>query len=161
MRNRLIAAALMLLAGAPQAWPQGEAITGPQPPLPTRTLTVVGASGARHTFAVEMATTPREQEVGEMFRTSIPAGSGMFFDWGTPRPVPMWMKNCPVPEDMVFIGPDGAITHIAENTVPESLANISSGGPVRATLELQGGITAKLGISVGDRIEGVVFGKAN
>ena len=92
-----------------------------------------------------------------MFRTNIPADHGMFFDWGTPREVPMWMKNCPVPEDMLFIGQDGTITHIAENTVPESLANISSGGLVRATLELQGGITAKLGVNVGDRIEGVVF----
>ena len=130
---------------------------GPQPPLPTRTLSIVGKESARHDFIVEMATTPREQEVGEMFRTNIPADHGMFFDWGTPHEVPMWMKNCPVPEDMVFIGQDGTITHIAENTVPESLANISSGGAVRATLELQGGITAKLGISVGDRVEGVVF----
>jgi uncharacterized membrane protein (UPF0127 family) len=64
----------------------------------------------------------------------------------------MWMKNCPVPEDMVFINPDGTIAAIAEDTVPYSLKNISSGGPVLATLELQGGITAALGISVGDRV---------
>ena len=157
MRCHAILVAACLLAATPAGRCQSEAITGPQPPLTTRTLTIVGKSGARHPFTVEMATTPREQEVGEMFRTNIPADRGMFFDWGTPREVPMWMKNCPVPEDMVFIGQDGTITHIAENTVPESLANISSGGVVRATLELQGGITAKLGINVGDRIEGVVF----
>ena len=157
MHVRLMVAALCLLAATPPAWCQMEAVDGPQPPLPTRPLTIVGRSGVRHTFTVEMATTPRQQEVGEMFRTNIPADHGMFFDWGTPREVPMWMKNCPVPEDMVFIGQNGTITHIAENTVPESLANISSGGVVRATLELQGGITAKLGISVGGRIEGVVF----
>ncbi len=69
----------------------------------------------------------------------------------------MWMKNCPVPEDMVFIGADGTIIHIAENTVPESLAEISSGGPVRATLELQGGLTARLDIRVGDHVHGVIF----
>ena len=152
-------AAVYLLAATGAAWCQTEPIDGPQPPLPTRTLTIVSLSGAHHAFTVEMATTMREQEVGEMFRTNIPADHGMFFDWGTPREVPMWMKNCPVPEDMLFIGQDGTITHIAENTVPESLANISSGGVVRATLELQGGITAKLGINVGDRIEGVVFDK--
>jgi uncharacterized membrane protein (UPF0127 family) len=133
------------------------AVDGPQPELPTQKLTIVSKSGARHDFTVEMATTPEEQEIGEMFRTNIPADHGMFFDWGTPREVPMWMKNCPVPEDMVFIGNDGVITHIAENTVPESLANISSGGVVRATLELQGGITAKLDISVGDRVVGAIF----
>ncbi len=153
MRTRWVAAMLA-------AWPlAAAAVDGPQPALPTKTLTIVSKSGARHAFVVEMATTPQEQEVGEMFRTNIPADHGMFFDWGTPRPVPMWMKNCPVPEDMVFIGQDGTITHIAENTVPESLANISSGGPVRATLELQGGITSKLDISVGDRVSGVVFSR--
>jgi hypothetical protein len=130
-----------------------------QPELPTQKLTIVSKSGARHDFTVELATTPQQQEIGEMFRTNIPADHGMFFDWGTPRDIPMWMKNCPVPEDMVFIGEDGTITHIAENTVPESLANISPGGPARATLELQGGITAKLDIDVGDRISGVIFPK--
>jgi len=135
------------------------AVDGPQPELPTQKLTIIGKSGARHDFTVEIAATPQEQEIGEMYRTNIPADRGMFFDWGTPRDVPMWMKNCPVPEDMVFIAQDGTIAHIAENTVPYSEANIDPGSPVRATLELQGGITAKLGIEVGDRVSGVIFGK--
>lgn len=150
----MIRLALLLAALATPALAEP---TGPQPTLPTAKLTIVTAAGARHDFTVELATTPEEQEIGEMFRTSIPAGGGMFFDWGAPREQAMWMKNCPVPEDMVFIGEDGRIAHIAENTVPESEANISSGGPVRATLELQGGITAKLGIAVGDRVSGVIF----
>ncbi len=148
-----------LLLAASLAFPMAAAAepTGAQPKLPTEKLTIIGNAGVRHVFDVEVATTPEQQEVGEMFRTNIPAGSGMFFDWGQPRDVPMWMKNCPVPEDMVFIGEDGKISHIAENTVPESLAQIPSGGPVRATLELQGGLTAKLNISVGDRVAGVIF----
>ncbi len=136
---------------------QDDPPTAAQPTLPKQHLTIVSKGGVKHDFDVEVATTPREQEIGEMFRTLIPADSGMFFDWGSPRDVPMWMKNCPVPEDMVFIGPDGTITHIAENTVPESEVVITSGGLVRATLELQGGLTAKLDISVGDKVEGVIF----
>jgi len=131
--------------------------SGPQPKLPTAPLTISGHGAPPHAFTVEVATTESEQEIGEMFRTFIPPDQGMFFDWHTPREVPMWMKNCPVPEDMVFIGADGTITHIAENTVPESLAEISSGGPVRATLELQGGLTAKLDIRVGDKVKGIIF----
>ena len=154
LRLTVIAAA-MLTAGAALA--QDAEPTAAQAALPTQTLTIQRPGGPAHKFTVEMATTPREQQVGEMFRTNIPADHGMFFDWGFPREMPMWMKNCPVPEDMVFIGADGAITHIAENTVPYSLANISSGGPVRATLELQGGITEKLDIRVGDKVGGVVF----
>jgi uncharacterized membrane protein (UPF0127 family) len=64
----------------------------------------------------------------------------------------MWMKNCPVPEDVVFIGSDGLIKGIAENTVPYSLKGNSSPVPVIATLELQGGITEALDISVGDKV---------
>jgi uncharacterized membrane protein (UPF0127 family) len=133
------------------------AVDGPQPELPTQKLTIIGKSGMRHAFTVEIAGTPEQQEIGEMYRTNIPADRGMFFDWGTPRDVPMWMKNCPVPEDMVFISQDGTIAHIAENTVPYSEANIDPGSAVRATLELQGGITAKLGIEVGDKVSGIIF----
>jgi uncharacterized membrane protein (UPF0127 family) len=144
---------LGLCLAVSQAW----AVDGPQPTLPTQKLTILGKAGARHDFTVEVALTPEQQAIGEMYRTNIPADQGMFFDWHQPREVPMWMKNCPVPEDMVFISDAGIITHIAENTVPESEAEISSGGPVRATLELQGGLTAKLGIEVGDRVVGVIF----
>ncbi len=154
LRAIVVAAALVLSPALARA------VDGPQPPLPTQKITIVSADGTRHSFNAEMATTPQEQETGLMYRRDIPADHGMFFDWGTPREVPMWMKNCPVPEDMVFIGADGTITHIAENTIPESEANISSGGVVRATLELQGGITAKLGIAVGDRVRGAIFGSA-
>jgi uncharacterized membrane protein (UPF0127 family) len=153
--------ALLVLLLAPSAYGQTDTAepTQAQPKLPTQTVTIVSRTGARHVFSAEMAVTRREQQVGEMFRTSIPADGGMFFDWGLPaHEQAMWMENCPVPEDMVFIGPDGAIIHIAENTVPESMANIPSGGPVRATLELQGGITAKLNISPGDHVYGPVFG---
>ena len=145
----------VLLAASARA--QDLDITAAQPKLPTQTVTIQGHGGPPHKFTAEIASTPREQAVGEMFRTNIPADQGMFFDWGVPREQSMWMKNCPIPEDMVFIAADGTIAHIAENTVPESLANVSSGGPVRATLELQGGITAKLDIRVGDKVSGVIF----
>ncbi len=121
-------------------------------------LSVVGDGGTRHDFLVELAQTPRQQEVGLMFRTAIPAGSGMLFVWPEPQQSAMWMKHCPVPEDMVFIGTNNRITHIAENTVPYSLANVDSHGVAKATLELQGGITASLGIRVGDLVQSPELG---
>lgn len=143
--------ALLLAAPATAA-----SIDAAQKPLPTQPITIVSPRGT-HRFTAEMATTPREQEIGLMYRTDIPADHGMFFDWGAPRDVPMWMKNCPVPEDMIFIAEDGTIARIAENTVPESEANIPSGPAIRATLELQGGITEKLDIRVGDHVTGGPF----
>jgi hypothetical protein len=151
MRLRLLAIAAMLAPGL--GWAQA----GPQTNLPHAKVMISGHGGQPHPFDVELALTPAQQETGMMFRTSIPAGTGMLFDWGTPRDMPMWMKNCPVPEDMIFIGADGTIARIAENTVPESYAIIPSGGPVRATLEVQGGLTAQLDIRVGDKVQGAIF----
>jgi uncharacterized membrane protein (UPF0127 family) len=151
LRAALFAALLLVpsVAGAQAA--------GPQTGLSTTKITFTGHGGAPHTFTVELAATPQQQEVGLMFRRSVPEGQGMLFDWGFARDVPMWMKNTLIPLDMVFIGADGTVIHIAEDTVPESLAQISSGGPVRATLEVGAGVTEKLDIRVGDKVQGAMF----
>ncbi len=134
--------------------------TQAQPELQKQALTIVSRGGIRHEFSVELARTPREQQVGLMFRPSIPDKGGMLFVWPYPQQSAMWMENCPVPEDMLFVDSGGIIRHIAEDTVPQSLAQISSQGVVKATIELQGGITAKLNIRVGDRIESKAFDQA-
>jgi hypothetical protein len=149
----------MMLTLAPlAALAQEPNITGPQPELPKEKLTIITRDGVRHDFMVEMAITPQQQTVGLMFRPAVPPESGMLFDWGIPHDSQMWMRNTISPLDMVFINADGTIRSIAENTVPESLAVIDSRGPVRATLELQAGITAKLNIRVGDKVEQRIFG---
>ena len=141
--------------------PEAPDPTGPQPELPKEKLTIVTHDGAEHVFNVEMALTPAQQTVGEMFRTSVPEDGGMLFDWGFPRESPMWMRNTLVPLDMVFINADGTIRAIAESTTPRSLAPIDSRGPVRATLELAGGVTAKLDIRVGDTVKQAIFHSAS
>jgi uncharacterized membrane protein (UPF0127 family) len=98
--------------------------------------------------------------VGLMFRTEVAPDEGMIFDWGSPRESSMWMRNTLVPLDMLFIAADGRIHRIAERTVPLSLATIDSRGPVRATLELRGGIAAERDIRVGDRVLHRLFGSA-
>ena len=70
------------------------------------------------------------------------------------------MKNTVSALDMVFINQDGTIRSIAEDTVPQSLAVIDSRGPVRATLELAAGTTARLGIVAGDKVTQRIFGNA-
>jgi len=132
--------------------------TGPNPTLPTETLTIIDDGGQPHDFIIEVASTTAEQDTGLMFRTFIPPNGGMLFPWAKPQVADMWMEHCPVPEDMVFIGADGIIKKIAENTVPYSTADISSGVPVAATLELKGGTTDVENISVGDRVIAKQFG---
>jgi hypothetical protein len=65
-----------------------------------------------------------------MFRTSLPADGGMIFPFAKPRIGSFWMKNTLIPLDMFFIRADGSIDRIAENTIPESLEPVVSGGEV-------------------------------
>lgn len=132
--------------------------SGPQPELAKEPLVIQTRDGQAHRFLVEMALTQEQQTTGLMFRQSMPPDGGMLFDWGVAHESQMWMRNTLVPLDMVFINADGTIRSIAENTVPQSLAAVSSRGPVRATLELAAGTTARLDIRVGDKVRQRIFG---
>ncbi len=155
MNRRAVRGLLALLVLMPAA--RAREPTGPQPELPKENLTIVTANGQRHPFSVELAATPAEQTVGEMFRRTVPPDGGMLFVWPAPQRSEMWMRNTLVPLDMVFIAADGTIRSITENAVPQSLRIIDSGGPVLATLELAGGTTARLGITVGDKVQAAQF----
>ena len=76
----------------------------------------------------------------------------MLFLYPVSEPVTMWMKNTFIPLDMLFVAADGRITHMVQRTVPHSIVNISSGGPVTAVLEVNGGTVERLGLGIGDRI---------
>ncbi len=158
MKRRFVLALGAVFPFAARAQAQAPEPTGPQPELPKEKLVIITRDGTQHAFDVEMALKPDQQIVGEMFRTQVPEDEGMLFDWGFPRDVPMWMRNTLVPLDMVFINADGTIRSIAESTTPRSLAPIDSRGPVRATLELAAGVTAKLDIRVGDTVRQRIFG---
>jgi len=106
----------------------------------------VAMAGAQHRFDVEVARTDAEQQQGLMFRTSLPKNGGMLFPFPKPKIASFWMKNTLIPLDMIFVRGDGSVDRIAENTIPESLEPVASGGEVAAVLELAGGTAAELGI---------------
>jgi uncharacterized membrane protein (UPF0127 family) len=113
-----------------------------------------------HIFGVEMASTPEEQARGLMFRRELPEMQGMLFDFHREQPTSFWMKNTYVSLDMIFIGRDGRILRIEQNTVPLSEELIPAAGPVnvRAVLEVIAGTAGKLGIAPGDRVIHPIFG---
>jgi len=116
-----------------------------------RSLEIITKSGVQ-VFSVELAKTDEERERGLMFRTSLPDGQGMIFDFSPEQNVSMWMKNTLIPLDMIFVRADGRILRIAENTKTQSEEIIPSGGPVRAVLEVIAGTAKKYGIAAGDRV---------
>lgn len=122
-----------------------------------RAIVTIESAGASHVFKVDVARTAQEQQRGLMFRTGIPVDGGMLFapypaEGGGPKEASFWMKDTPSPLDIIFIRADGTIAHIAENTVPFSEAPVRSGEPVAAVLEINGGKSSELGISVGDKV---------
>ncbi|MSP87220.1 MAG: DUF192 domain-containing protein [Alphaproteobacteria bacterium] len=147
-----LAAAALLLALAVAA----SAVAQQSPAFPKSALTIETASGT-HRFNIELAQTPEQMSFGLMFRKQMAPDAGMLFVYESPRMAAMWMKNTYIPLDMVFIGADGRIVNIAERTVPHSEATVASNGPVRATLELNGGTASRLGIKPGDRVRHEAF----
>lgn len=125
--------------------------------LAVETLAVTNARGDVHAFRVHIADTPEARRRGLMFVTRMAPDEGMLFDFGTPGPVSMWMKNTPLSLDMLFIEADGRILSIAEKTPPLSTRTIPAGGNVLAVLEVLGGTAEKLGIRPGDRVDHRLF----
>ncbi len=128
-------------------------ITGPQPELPTKQITIVSQGNNRHSFIAELAVTLLQQAVGLMFRPSLAPDRGMLFVWLFPREVVMYMRNTLVPLDILFFDEDLKISHIYPNAQPKHSNPIRSKGKVILTLEVPGGTAEKLGIRVGDTIE--------
>lgn len=121
---------------------------------------ILQTTNGKHSLRIELVNTPQSRATGLMYRTAMPADTGMLFDFGQSAPVSMWMKNTIIPLDMLFVRKDGVIITIVERTVPYSLASVDSNGPVLAVLELNGGSCARLGVKVGDRLLHPLFGTA-
>lgn len=112
----------------------------------TETVVTIAQGDQQHRFTVEVARTPAQQAIGMMNRTSVAPDRGMLFPFAQPKFASFWMKNTFIPLDIIFIRADGSVDRIAENTIPESLEPIVSGGEVAAVLEVAGGTAARLGI---------------
>ncbi|WP_421913267.1 DUF192 domain-containing protein [Mesorhizobium sp.] len=123
----------------------GKVMILPVDPAP---LVVMTKAGER-SFSIEVADTEAEREAGLMFRTDMADDHGMLFVFDASREVNFWMKNTPMPLDLVFVGEDGRIRAIKRGE-PQSEAIISPGTPVRFVLELKAGTAAKDGIADGD-----------
>lgn len=113
-----------------------------------------------YTFNVEIARSEQQRARGLMYRKGMKAHEGMLFLFEADQMVSMWMKNTYIPLDIIFINKEGGIVHIAKSTVPHSLDVISSRMPVISALEVNGGVTKRLNITIGDRINHAFFGTA-
>ena len=138
------------LAGASAALPENAQISKLEP------ITLESADSVTMLTA-EIADTDELRTRGLMFRHFLPQDKAMLFDYETPRPVAMWMKNTNISLDMLFIREDGTIAAIAQDTVPQSLDTISVQEPVKGVLELAAGTVKRLGLRVNDKVYHRIF----
>ena len=149
-RAVLAAAAVIAFAGAARA----QLATFPKGKL------VIETAKGKFPFDIEIALSPPQMMQGLMFRRALAADAGMLFDYGSPQPITMWMKNTVIPLDMIFIANDGRIVDFHERAVPMSLDTIETKVPARAVLEVNAGTVARLGVQVGDTVHHMSFGNA-
>ncbi len=103
-------------------------------------------------FTVEVADDAKERSQGLMHRESMATGAGMLFVYERPQSVSFWMRNTLIPLDMIFMDVTGVVTRIHENAVPLDETGIPGGDGVQYVLEINGGLSKRLGIEVGTEV---------
>lgn len=116
-------------------------------------VTLYPQTGPPVHVSVEIAATNEKRALGLMYRRDLPESHGMLFFFPRQEPQSFWMKNTPLPLDILFIDSSLRIVSIARNTVPFSEKVIPSDKPAQFVLEVNGGFCQRHGIAVGDRIE--------
>jgi len=122
-----------------------------------QSILVIDSATGSHTFTIEIADDREERARGLMHRRELARDAGMLFVYDRPQETAFWMKNTPLPLDILFADEHGVIISIARRTTPFSTRDIPSGGPVLGVLEINGGLSDELGVTEGDRLRHPVF----
>ena len=115
-------------------------------------VSIIAKEGREITFQVEIADTPTKREMGLQYRREMAPDHGMIFLFPTEEQQSFWMKNTPIPLDMIFISAERKIVGIVENTVPFSLDGRSVSGTSQFVLEINGGLSRRYGFKAGDSV---------
>lgn len=110
-------------------------------------------------FYVRLAKTSEEQAKGLMNVENMPKDEGMFFIFEDVGMRAFWMKNTYIPLDIIFINENGDIVHIDKNRQPLDETPKGAKVPVKAVLEINGGLSDALGIKNGDNVKHKIFKK--
>ncbi len=116
----------------------------------------VVAKGQR--FLAEVARTPQEQKLGLMHRQSLASDRCMIFIYAEDGNRSIWMQNCLISLDVVWVKEDGTIVETVEKAPPCSPMRGDDcptyGGAVlsRHFVEFPVGTIKRLGLHKGDRL---------
>jgi uncharacterized membrane protein (UPF0127 family) len=123
------------------------------------TVRVVTPAGVRR-FRVEVARTQEQRTMGLMERTSLSDSAGMLFlyDRDEPANSGFWMFRTRIPLDIAFMDSTGRIVAIRQMapctaTLMSGCPSYEPGVPYRAALEVNQGVFARHGITIGSLVE--------
>ena len=107
--------------------------------------------------AVELARTVSQQIRGLMFRKVLPDSGGMLFVYDKPGIHAIWMKNCFLSLDLIWLDRDGVILYIEHNAPPCQVPDddCPTYAPMQLAsyvLEVKGGVAKRHGLKIGDRL---------
>ncbi|MCG2459741.1 DUF192 domain-containing protein [Flavobacteriaceae bacterium F89] len=117
------------------------------------TIFSVGKDSVRVKLDIEIADSDYETQTGLMYRSSMEENQGMLFIFPNTAMHSFYMKNTEFPLDILFVDENLKIAHIAPNAKPFDETGISSQVPVKYVLEVDAGLSQKLGLKIGDSIE--------
>ena len=106
-------------------------------------------------FFVELATTPKDQALGLMFRDSMAEDHGMLFLFPSAASRSFWMKNTRIPLDIFYFDADLRLVSVARNATPcrvQQCPSYRSEGPAKYVLELNAGKADELDVNTGDEL---------
>lgn len=107
-------------------------------------------------FDLKLATTPVARRVGLMHVERMAEDEGMLFVFPEAEARSFWMKNCLIDLDAIFLDARGKVVKIHEMSAPEPGATryerYPSGEAAQFVIELNRGMSEKLGIEAGQRV---------
>ncbi len=105
-------------------------------------------------FYVELAKTAEERSRGLMFRESLELNKGMLFMFEKEGNYSFWMRDTPIPLDIIWIDKNKEIVFIKRDFQPceKELPCLPAdpGKNAKYVLEVNGGIAEKIGLGIGD-----------
>ena len=112
----------------------------------------------QHTFMAEVAATDQEKAKGLMYRQVLAKDRCMFFVYGEDGYHPIWMKNCLIALDVVWIDAEGRVVEMVEHAPPcspmrgDDCPTYGGSATARHFIEFAAGTLKRLGLKKGDRL---------
>lgn len=117
-----------------------------------QSLATVNMDIGNKKFVIELALTDDQQQMGLMYRDSMPADHGMIFVFPDEQERSFWMKNTRIPLDIAYLDKTGKVVSIKQMR-PFDLTGVNSEKPAKYAIEFNVNVASQAGLKVGDTVK--------